>query len=957
MATPTLGTIQVRVDNLAEAVRRLKTARSEAQSVASELDGAADSVGETASRINNVRTELSAVGDAVSGVRREMGDAGDMADDMVRRLGDIRNIGVEQFQQGMKDALATSRRIRDNAIGIQQALSDANLSSVGPTDARLSGLGRNRTDAVRRRAAMNRSGVGRQTSAEARRAVQELSSIHVGRRLQKGVSAAVEDARELKNVAESVDFSGAFKDAVDRVEKIEDATKRMDMSPLVDSAKRTAATQEEITAGVKEMQAAIHDARTAMDAMSEQHPDYDEYADRIREAEARMDELRNSTKATAGQLEFAVDDAEHLRAELRQAAQNSRRFEYSTSDARQSAMALGNILSDAPHGLQGMANNVGELIEGFGNLRGQVGSVKGLLKAMAGPALLGGIVTGVVTLASKWDKVTAGIDNAVSSLSGMKEEVIRLEDAVDKLATNKLQEAIRGMDRETLQSLVKGYRNLRNRARPDDLKGPAVSRFGRTSMGTPMTTESEGPVFGEDSRKALITSLKELRKERFTIQQIALALIRSGEMEAPEALKTARKQFNNNDDSGSGSGDESATDYYGIRLPTIPGGVSVSGGNEFITEEDIYGASAPQVVPPSEVFTEEQLAPPSGLTETERARLRGRRARTRQIRRTARAMNIRDPFRRRMQVLEVRREGALTRNEARRQRLLAQREDVRRGVKAGIAGSEAKLKKVNAQIKQVRAERFRINRKFDKKEREARKRHAEKVRRQEQKAKQKRLREERRIRRQRLQGMRTFTSSMQRIGGALSSLYSTWRRQRVQELRKEGKSQKEINKKIREEGKRRFQFMKKVRIASAIANTISGAVTAYQGTIEALGGGPWAQGVAITNMLSTLATGYAQVKKLQQLSIGSGMPGSGGNGGASGSKYTQLSGKIRNRRVENTAMERQRDSANGRDPTSKTVREEEAKTREAIRKSQATGNEEAFKQRENARKREQKATS
>jgi hypothetical protein len=157
--------------------------------------------------------------------------------------------------------------------------------------------------------------------------------------------------------------------------------------------------------------------------------------------------------------------------------------------------------------------------------------------------------------------------------------------------------------------------------------------------------------------------------------------------------------------------------------------------------------------------------------------------------------------------------------------------------------------------------------------------------------------------------------------------------------------------------------MKQIRIASTIADTIAAGVTSFKGTLATLGGGPWAYGIAISQMAATLAAGYAQVRKLRNLTIGSGGAGGGaagaGSGSAPGARFTQRSGRMRERRVQNFVRERSRDTAQSAvaRETAKAVREEQAKTRRAIREGMAIGDEAAFESREAARAFEQKATS
>ncbi len=69
------------------------------------------------------------------------------------------------------------------------------------------------------------------------------------------------------------------------------------------------------------------------------------------------------------------------------------------------------------------------------------------------------------------------------------------------------------------------------------------------------------------------------------------------------------------------------------------------------------------------------------------------------------------------------------------------------------------------------------------------------------------------------------------------------------------------------------QKSKALRSAAAVIDTISGAVSAFMGTIKSLGGGPWALPVAAAQAAAVLAAGYAQVKQINAVKVGSGSGG------------------------------------------------------------------------------------
>ncbi|WP_162890656.1 hypothetical protein [Salinibacter ruber] len=253
--------------------------------------------------------------------------------------------------------------------------------------------------------------------------------------------------------------------------------------------------------------------------------------------------------------------------------------------------------------------------------------------------------------------------------------------------------------------------------------------------------------------------------------------------------------------------------------------------------------------------------------------------------------------------------------------------------KRALGGFEKskQIRKVNAKIQKKFAERRRLRMHHNER--------MEKLREQEKRAHWQQSQ-------QKLRNMSCITSSFRQIGSSITSLVRMNVRQRVRELRREGMAEKKARKRAVKEHRKRFERMKKIRIAAAVADTIASGVTSFRGTLQALGGGPWAYGVAIAQMGVSLAAGYAQVRRLQQLSIGSGTPGSGAaggsGGGALGAKYKKLTRRDSNRRVERHAMERSRDRASGRRGTA-----------EAIRDGMAIGDDEAFRQKERAQTQEE----
>lgn len=142
--------------------------------------------------------------------------------------------------------------------------------------------------------------------------------------------------------------------------------------------------------------------------------------------------------------------------------------------------------------------------------------------------------------------------------------------------------------------------------------------------------------------------------------------------------------------------------------------------------------------------------------------------------------------------------------------------------------------------------------------------------------------------------------SLSQIASASESLYDTWRTTRERELEAEGVAEEERAEILAREGKKRFEVMRSLRVAEAVANTISAGVTAYETGVKI--GGPAGLVVGAAMMAAALATGYAQVRALQALEPGGGA-GAGAAGGSVGiGGYSTLNGTITAARV--SAFER-----------------------------------------------------
>ena len=120
------------------------------------------------------------------------------------------------------------------------------------------------------------------------------------------------------------------------------------------------------------------------------------------------------------------------------------------------------------------------------------------------------------------------------------------------------------------------------------------------------------------------------------------------------------------------------------------------------------------------------------------------------------------------------------------------------------------------------------------------------------------LEEEKRIKQARIQVFQEYASGIANLAGALADIY-------------------EADSEADEEA---AQKAKALRTASAIINTISGAVSAYMNTIQSIPVPAVAIPLAVINAASVLAAGYAQVKQINAVKVGSGGGGSAGGGSA-----------------------------------------------------------------------------
>jgi hypothetical protein len=648
-----------------------------------------------------------------------------------------------------------------------------------------------------------------------------------------------------------------------------------------------------------------------------------------------MQEDAEQASVTHAELAERTD---RLASKAREAAQNTDRMSSTNADARQSAMALGNIMSDLPHGPAAAANNIGNLVEGFGQMNTRASSFTDLMKAMVGPALLGGMITGVATLAANWDRVSQKIESAASYLSGATEAQLKLNKAVREMeseAITRIGEEASAEQLKTLRRELLRIKKANERSDAEQSAAAAGAAMGRV----PTTDDGEEPQpFTSEMQKLLVNVRQALEKRPKGVGGLTSLLFRSG-LENTEALSVAQA-LTAEEEEGGGSGSSSDTEIT-LEGPAMSEILGRTPGLRMYPMQSGGGTDPARPPLPDSIAEQRELRLQEIRARSAGAQARIRSSAPRSTRQSTGPLVTGVTLNRRRRLAAQNRRSSLNKVSTQLQAARTQRLYTDDGTD--------RQRKLNARIKKLKAKRRGIERKHGNK--------LAKIRQQEN-------RRQEQINNRRVQAFRQFTGNISSIGNAMSSLYSTWRKQRVQELKREGKSQKEINKQIEKEGKRRFKRMKKIRIAAAVADTIASSVSAFRGTMQQSSYlGPAALPLAISAATSTAAAGYARVRKLQALSIGGGVPGRGGAGGGglgSTAKYSRLGKKSRNSRVQNFAQEQARDRAN----ISETIREEMGKnrkemgkTRSAVREGMAIGDEDAFETQENADDYAQKATS
>ncbi|AUO79336.1 hypothetical protein [Salinibacter virus M31CR41-3] len=778
-----------------------------------------------------------------------------------------------------------------------------------------------------------------------------------------------------------------------------------------ETANRTGDSVRELTndfetavAEIRRMEETLNDIRTSLNQMSPDTDGYEELKQEARDFESAIADAKAGLNATADEMQEVANDSDRTASELevaagqykdmarwgnriknrtKETASQADKLAHSNANARQSAMALGNILSDAPHGMMAISNNVGELVEGFQNINTSSKGIMGYMKAMVGPALLGGLLTGVFTLASRWDKVRDSIESATMALQGYSDAQIALNEAVNKGVEKRLTK------KENLKKLTEDQQELllqTLKTRRDSLEEQQKGTAGDPSA---YATSGENPTPDIMQTKSLSSELEDMLKTLNTMdkktsrvkKEVRTLLSQAGTPEG-EIGDIIQRLFG--DEDGEETFDAKDVREFRREVERMRIKMATQGAEQkmALKQQEIQAEQQAELKkarkmfgPNSEQFRlvksfykrKQMLAEQQIKAELEAQEVAQRKEnRMAQIsvrRNKAQAMNARTlPIPGRgigSNVQQVRNQIARKRTQRgfaaeKRNAQIQAVQERRRDMVMRMFGTPGGP--TNEQSRQMQS----LNRQYSKllaKRRSARAKHNREMKKLRQQENQAQFRQTQK----KMGAISQMTSNVQQAFSSLTGVIRAGVQQRIRQYRREGMSQEKARKKAVAESRAKFNQMKKIQIAASVANTIAAGVKNFHGTIEKMGGGPLAYGVAISQMAATLASGYAQVRKLQQTKIGGGVPGqgTGGGGGSLSSSFSQLDSRTRNERVRNFVQETASDQvrSDAESDTAKAIREEEAKTREKLDESRAIGDEESFDSNQRAEDYRNKAVS
>ena len=160
----------------------------------------------------------------------------------------------------------------------------------------------------------------------------------------------------------------------------------------------------------------------------------------LQKAENELKQFQSALKKTTDINELEVLNGKIIKTQQTIAGLNNsfKSVPKSAGDATQSITNLSRVVSDAPYGFIGIANNINPLVESFGRLKSESGSVGGALKSLigglSGPGGLGlafAAVTTAITFAQigfqAWTRTTQKaketVDETAKALSSIQNSV------------------------------------------------------------------------------------------------------------------------------------------------------------------------------------------------------------------------------------------------------------------------------------------------------------------------------------------------------------------------------------------------------------------------------------------------------------------------------------------------------------------------------------------------------
>ncbi|AUO78957.1 hypothetical protein [Salinibacter phage M8CC-19] len=732
-----------------------------------------------------------------------------------------------------------------------------------------------------------------------------------------------------------------------------------------------------------EIDRALRDARKFISALD---PASEEF-DRIKK---QIDDTARSARFVGEnmnpkQMARYAQNARQVRNEAEDIAYSSGRAANAFRGQTLAAQNVLRIIQDMPYGIMGVANNVEGMADSFSNAKRQGLTFKQfatnlVTQLTTGPFAIATVISLITAFALSWDKVTKNVRKAGKALGLVEEEMAALEkyteDSEKTLIKNFVGSLTPG-EADRLRSVLSAFKD----ARGDEL---VRAEFGTEEGGFGLNLfdrdSAVAQMFGQDElsdiQQKILNQLQEVKGIRAAYEEIQTELASADGVQKDilEKLSAEFEKMLYGEEKGGGEDAEKDRAKLLQRLNRMRLKMRKDGLNQEIALsrlkiEQEHEALKKKV---KELFPETQQAKLDTLEDyfDERKDMVEKK-----LRQEAEKERIASESQLRARANDTRlkqRKGGIiggpvvtdaegpsaeaVRRQSREEDLLEaqfrydiqsiknQRQTLADELSSGLINK----KQYNSRLQNLQAQ-----------ERLLRAQHAADV----QNMEKDHAAEMKQIRMQRIQSIGNFvstiSSSLNTFGQAGTQIYKRWADARKKELMKQGKTEEEATKKVNKEGRKRFNALKAIYIAQATASTILAGVQAYQKGVESnWGPASIIQGAAM--MTAALAQGYAQVRSLKKLKIGSSGAGGGASSAAAMSgKYTQLSGGITNSRTNNFMEQQNADLANPNNAgrLQETIQKEGIKNRAAMRSARAIGDDDAAKVKQRAEDFEEKAIS